>query len=111
MGDARRFTDPGKECDLVMKGGIASGIVYPQAILTLAEKYRFRSIGGTSAGAIAAVLAAAAEYGRERGGFTALEAVRQCMIQPDAIFALFQPAPSTQPLWDTIWGVVGKPPQ
>jgi predicted acylesterase/phospholipase RssA len=48
-------------CDLVMKGGITSGIVYPTLALTLARKYRFASIGGTSAGAIAAALCAAAE--------------------------------------------------
>ena len=39
------------QCDLVMRGGITSGIVYPRAIAKLAETYRFRSIGGTSAGA------------------------------------------------------------
>lgn len=48
------------ECDLVMKGGITSGVVYPPAVLELATRYRFRSIGGSSAGAIAAALAAAA---------------------------------------------------
>jgi predicted acylesterase/phospholipase RssA len=51
-------------CDLVMKGGITSGVVYPPAIWELAQKYRFKNIGGTSAGAIAAVVAAAAEYQR-----------------------------------------------
>ena len=40
------------ECDLVMRGGITSGIVYPRAIAKLAETYDFRSIGGTSAGAM-----------------------------------------------------------
>jgi len=47
-----------KYCDLVMKGGITSGIVYPNAVLALAREYRFKSIGGTSAGAIAAALGA-----------------------------------------------------
>lgn len=42
------------ECDLVMKGGITSGIVYPLAIAEIAKAFRLRSIGGTSAGAIAA---------------------------------------------------------
>jgi hypothetical protein len=42
------------QCDLVMRGGIASGLVYPRAIAKLAEIYDFRSIGGTSVGAIAA---------------------------------------------------------
>ena len=36
----------------------------PEPGLKLAEHYRFASIGGTSAGAIAAALSAAAEYGR-----------------------------------------------
>jgi len=36
------------QCDLVMRGGITSGIVYPRAIAKLAETYNFRSIGGTS---------------------------------------------------------------
>src|SRR4051794_35646095 len=53
------------ECDLVMKGGVTSGTVYPCAIARLAKRYRFRSIGGTSAGAIAAAAAAAAEYRRQ----------------------------------------------
>lgn len=54
------------ECDLVMKGGITSGIVYPLAIKELSSAFRLRSIGGTSAGAIAAAAAAAAELGRQR---------------------------------------------
>ncbi len=53
-------------CDLVMKGGITSGVVYPSAIARLAEKYQFRNIGGASAGAIAAAGAAAAEYRRQK---------------------------------------------
>jgi predicted acylesterase/phospholipase RssA len=56
-----------KKCDIVMKGGITSGIVYPQAITRLAQEYRFQSIGGTSAGAIAAAITAAAEYRRRNG--------------------------------------------
>ena len=54
------------ECDLVMKGGITSGVVYPLAIVEIAKAFRLRSIGGTSAGAIAAAAAAAAELGRQR---------------------------------------------
>lgn len=58
--DARRL-----ECDLIMKGGVTSGLVYPAAIAEIARSYRLRSIGGTSAGAIAAAAAAAMEYGRQ----------------------------------------------
>ena len=62
--------DPPKDrfCDLVMKGGITSGVVYPKAIELLSHFYYFKSIGGTSAGAIAAVVTAAAEYQRRRSG-------------------------------------------
>jgi hypothetical protein len=55
------------QCDLVMRGGITSGIVYPRGIAKLSETYRFRSIGGTSAGAIAATGTAAAAYGAKHG--------------------------------------------
>jgi predicted acylesterase/phospholipase RssA len=55
------------ECDVIMKGGITSGIVYPGAIARLARDWRLRSIGGTSAGAIAAAAAAAMEYGLQSG--------------------------------------------
>ncbi len=41
-------------CDLVMKGGITSGILYPPAICRIAERFHLVGIGGTSAGAIAA---------------------------------------------------------
>src|SRR5271170_3011840 len=58
---------PKKMCDLVMKGGVTSGVVYPAAITELSKEYRFASIGGTSAGAIAAGVAAAAEYARAGG--------------------------------------------
>ncbi len=55
-------------CDLVMKGGITSGVVYPPAIVKLAQHYHFKNIGGTSAGAIAAALTAAAEFRRRETG-------------------------------------------
>ena len=58
---------PEETCDIVLKGGITSGVVYPLALVSLSKKYRFSSIGGTSAGAIAAAAAAAAEYGRQTG--------------------------------------------
>jgi Patatin-like phospholipase len=56
-----------KECDLVMKGGITSGVVYPSAVRQLSTTHRFRNIGGASVGAIAAAMTAAAEYGRQAG--------------------------------------------
>jgi len=47
-----------------MKGGITSGIVYPTLVKALSGTFKFKNIGGTSAGAIAAVATAAAELGR-----------------------------------------------
>ena len=47
-----------------MEGGTTSGVVYPLAICELATDFRFRNVGGASAGAIAAALTAAAELGR-----------------------------------------------
>jgi len=97
---ASRFGQPEKICDIVLKGGITSGVVYPLALVSLAEKYRFSNIGGTSAGAIAAVAAAAAEYGRhtEDAGFDRLEKI------PDevgsSLLSMFQPTPALKPLFD-----------
>ena len=73
-GSESRSTRP-LECDLVMKGGVTSAVVYPRAIAQFASRYRLRSVGGTSAGAIGAALAAAAEYGRSSGGFARLSAL------------------------------------
>jgi hypothetical protein len=55
---------PDLECDIIMKGGITSGVIYPLAACELAKTYRLHSVGGASAGAIAAAVAAAAEVGR-----------------------------------------------
>lgn len=87
-------------CDLVMKGGITSGVVYPQLIAELAKTYRFKNIGGTSAGAIAAAGCAAAEYGRLTGQHT--DSFAELMKLPEELkqrsgdghsmlFHLFQP--------------------
>lgn len=63
-------------CDLVMKGGITSGVIYPAAAVKLAERYRFKNIGGTSAGAIAASVVAAAEFGRRAGNTAAFDVLK-----------------------------------
>jgi predicted acylesterase/phospholipase RssA len=84
---------PAKQCDLVMKGGITSGVVYPPAVLKLQETFRFRSIGGTSAGAIAASVTAAAEFDRENGGFRRLDDLRKQIAAPGFLLGLFKPAP------------------
>ncbi len=93
-----------KECDLVMKGGVSSGIVYPKAVSVLAEKYRFRSIGGTSAGAIAAAFTAAAEYNRQKNdhdqGFELLESQLPNEIAENLLH-LFQPDKKHQLLFES----------
>ncbi len=67
MPSAIDYLSASRLCDIVMKGGVTSGIVYPGAVCRLAQNYRFQSIGGTSAGAIAAAFTAAAEYRRAKG--------------------------------------------
>lgn len=64
MSNTTHHRDELPPCDLVMRGGIASGVAYPLAIATLMRHFRLVAIGGASAGAIAAGVAAAAEYGR-----------------------------------------------
>lgn len=98
---------PAKECDIIMKGGITSGVVYPSAVAQLAKRFRFRSVGGTSAGAIAAAVTAAAEYGRREGsgGFAELESLPEWLGQraPNGysnLFNLFVPDGATRPLFD-----------
>jgi predicted acylesterase/phospholipase RssA len=95
-------------CDLVMKGGITSGVVYPAAVCELAQTYRFRSIGGTSAGAIAAALTAAAELGRDRpgGGFARLAELPDELAR--RLLTLFQPAPPTRPAFAVLVSCLGN---
>ena len=90
---------PARACDVVMKGGITSGVVYPRAVCELAETYRLKNVGGTSAGAIAAAAAAAAELGREGGAFDRLAELPQEIGRDGKLVSLFQPAPSTRPLF------------
>ena len=101
-------------CDLVLTGGVASGVVYPWAIVELARAYRFRNIGGTSVGAMAAVLAAAAEYGRRQGIENSFEVLRRvpgslAFTLPDGrtrMLSLFQPNAHGRrlvQLWGRLW--------
>jgi len=109
---SQEYRSPQFECDLILKGGITSGIVYPPAIAELAKTHRFRQVAGTSAGAIAAALAAAAEVGRrsETGGFDLLTSLPATLAVADSegrtkLFRLFQPQPETRPFFDIIWEV------
>jgi predicted acylesterase/phospholipase RssA len=76
-GPVNEYPPLDRFCDLVLTGGVASGVVYPWAVVELARHFRFRSIGGTSVGAMAAALAAAAEYGRCTGYDAAFEVLRR----------------------------------
>jgi Patatin-like phospholipase len=98
---------PTKECDVIMKGGITSGVVFPLAIVELSKEYRFRNLGGTSAGGIAAAVAAAAEYNRDGGGFDRIKAVPKEL--GDNLMKLFQPSPSVKPLFDILIAAIDKP--
>jgi predicted acylesterase/phospholipase RssA len=90
-------------CDLVMKGGVTSGVVYPSAVLTLAQERRFRCIGGASAGAIAAAATAAAEYGREDGGgFARFERMQEDLDTEGFLMGLFQPTAQARPLFEVL---------
>jgi hypothetical protein len=92
--------DPEDACDLIMKGGISSGVIYPRAACALATRYRFASVGGTSAGAIAAAAVAAAEHGRSRGGFVKLAALPDEL--GDSLAELFQPSATTKRAFDVL---------
>jgi predicted acylesterase/phospholipase RssA len=102
---------PTSMCDIVLKGGLTSGVVYPLALARLAENFRFSNIGGTSAGAIAAAAAAAAEYGRQTGGGLGFARLKKI---PDEIgpnlLALFQPTPVLKPVYDTFIALLNALP-
>ena len=107
---------PDRNCDLVMKGGITSGVVYPYAVVEIARAFRLRNVGGASAGAIAAAAAAAAECGRSRGRLDACEELEKLpkflasKVPGESrthLFGLFQPQPSTQAIFNTCVAALG----
>lgn len=98
---------PADECDVIMKGGITSGVVYPEALCAIGATYRIRGIGGASAGAIGAAVGAAAEFGRSSGGFDRLEALPRDLIDGN-MATLFQPQPSTRPLLRLMLAATGS---
>ena len=105
---AAAFASPVKECDLIMEGGISSGVVYPRSLVRLATRYRFRSIGGTSAGAIAAAIAAAAEYGRASGAFVKLQDLPDLLA--GILLSLFQPVPTMRGVFDAFLAIASDEP-
>lgn len=102
------YRHPTLTADLVMKGGITSGVVYPHAACELAQTYRFRNVGGTSAGAIAAALTAAAEYGRESDGFTKLARLPEWLGHDGHLFGTFQPQRNTRRLFAVFTAGIGR---
>jgi predicted acylesterase/phospholipase RssA len=99
---------PERRCDIVMKGGITSGIVYPGAVAEISKMFRFVSIGGTSAGAIAACLTAAAEYRRitnhgDRAGFDRIAQVPADLGRDHALLRLFRPNRATAPVFEPVF--------
>ena len=99
-----------KECDIVMEGGVTSGVVYPAFVARLAERFTLRSIGGTSVGAVAAIAAAAAQFKRNRvrkegqgedDGFHILArlpgTLQETIGRNTRLFSLFQPCAALRP--------------
>jgi predicted acylesterase/phospholipase RssA len=108
VGEAARALPP---CDVVMKGGVASGLVYPGVVKELARRYRFASIGGTSAGAIAAGICAAAEFGRQRGtsgGIGQLDRAVSDLRRPGFLLGMFQPTREAKPLFDVLKSQISR---
>jgi hypothetical protein len=106
-----------ERCDLVMKGGITSGIIYPQAVCQLATTRRLQRVGGTSAGAIAAGAAAAAELGRDSrrddAGYARLAALPERLAEVTTgghtrLFHLFQPQSGTNAIYRLVAVLIGR---
>ena len=100
-----------QNCDIIMKGGITSGVVYPLAITELAKAYKFKNIGGTSAGAIAAAAAAAAQYCSQANGSShGFDEVARLPneLAGGALERLFQPQRSTLSLFKLGMSFVGS---
>ncbi len=108
---------PTQYCDLVMKGGITSGVIYPAAAYELSDKYSFKNIGGTSAGAIAAAVVAAAELGRrngagtdphKKGGFDVVKGLSSEISSNGKLFRLFTPNKRTSKVFNVALNVLTK---
>lgn len=103
------YSKASRNCDIVMKGGITSGVVYPHAVCELAKTYRLKNVGGASAGAIAAAAAGAAEAGRSTGGFKRLAGIPNWLTTGTNLFSLFQPQPATSNLFRVFVAGLGSP--
>src|SRR5262245_25119295 len=116
------FNGADLNCDVILKGGVTSGVVYPLALCELAKKYQFRRLGGTSSGAIVAAFAAAAEFYRQthgvtnhrapakrsacgelRPGFVGLQDFADDVQTGDKLFSVFKPDEATKPIFDVLF--------
>src|SRR5580704_9024845 len=111
IATSTNYQNPTKDCDLVMKGGLTSGIVYPATVLKLAKDFRFHSVGGTSAGAIAAAVTAAAEAGRKNGGFEKLEIVAAEIASPGFLLKIFRAGGATASLMNLFVSLLARRPK
>jgi deferrochelatase/peroxidase EfeB/predicted acylesterase/phospholipase RssA len=102
-------------CDVVMEGGVTSGIIYSWAVVELAKEYRFKNIGGSSIGAFAAALTAAAEYRRRNDsieGFQWLAKLPGELAKKDSenkttLLQLFRPQDKTRRLFKIFLATLG----
>lgn len=92
------------ECDIVLEGGITSGIVYPPAISKIKDQYKFVNLAGTSAGAVVACGAAAAEYRRAtvREILKHRQDLTKPGITPDEVKSILKDLEIPQEMFDSI---------
>jgi predicted acylesterase/phospholipase RssA len=102
-------------CDIVMEGGITSGIIYTTAVAKLARHYRFQGIAGSSIGAFAAALTAAAELQRRQGstkGFDEIAAIPAKLAEVKGgrtlLERLFNPQLRTRRLFEVFRAGLGR---
>lgn len=113
LDDPASYRQPDRECDVIMKGGITSGVVYPLAVCRLATRHTVKQVGGSSAGAIAAALAAAAEHARSSGATRPDSGYPRLAKLPDFLgghlLGLFQPMAETKAGFDLAMGMLDAP--
>jgi predicted acylesterase/phospholipase RssA len=101
-------------CDLVLKGGVTSAVIYARFLRTLSASYRFKRLGGTSAGAIGAAIGAVAQLARDRGiagsfdrlGRLPSELGAQHPLGGSVLLNLFQPSVATRRVFRVVAATV-----